>query len=526
MKKLIISLLLVISGYTCFSQGWPKIIIENNTGPRKVIETYDKGYLIISNIYISNYHRYIWLIKTDIDGNILWDKKIGEGSYRYYIDDINQTYDGGYILVFRCSKYDIDLDPIVMKLNPCAEIEWCTTLHSEGFNRGVKVIQTPDSNYLTLSMYHSSDWAERIFLFKLDESGEVLWSQLYAQLEPGLYNEEGVDLTVFPNDSSYLITGTCEYIPTSSTNGFWIKILEDGTELYNIVWNDSIFELNTANQTVNQSDYFYSIGSKIYNSVFHPTIYKITNDGIKESSFTILNNTYGGTGSTLSILNDSLLVVGGRWEEASPPFQGHCEVFITDTIGNVHHQRTLFDDLQSPRNTEITFDNKILVMCGFYIGSSWDIYFYKLNQYLEDDTLYNIQLTYDSLCPGTIISDTMTIDCDMWVDIDEMFEPELNSILKIFPNPASDCIQIEIPSYLLSEATINGFNVTSAHKLEGDLILSIYDGFGKRVLEKEVPSNKKSIEVNISALHSGLHIAVLTVESKVISSGKFIINQK
>ena len=95
MSRIFYTIAIIILSFSCFSQTWPKIYGDNiDAGPRKVIETYDKGYLIISNIYISDYYRYIWLIKTDINGEIIWDKKIGEGSYRYYIDDINQTYDG------------------------------------------------------------------------------------------------------------------------------------------------------------------------------------------------------------------------------------------------------------------------------------------------------------------------------------------------------------------------------------------------------------------------------------------------
>lgn len=79
---------------------------------------------------------------------------------------------------------------------------------------------------------------------------------------------------------------------------------------------------------------------------------------------------------------------------------------------------------------------------------------------------------------------------------------------------------------LLSEATINGFNVTSAHKLEGDLILSIYDGFGKRVFEKEVSGSDKNIELDISGVSSGIHIVTMILEGRVVASGKFIVHNK
>ncbi len=262
MNRLLIILIVSTISINLFAQGWPKIYADNiDSGPRKVIETYDKGYLIISNIYINDYYRYIWLIKTDIDGEILWDKKIGEGAYRYYIDDINQTYDGGYVMIFRCSKYDIDEDPIVLKMDACANIEWCKTLHSDSYNRGVKVIQDYDSCFVALSMYHSPDPYERIFLFKLDQTGEVIWSHLYAQLDPGIYNEEGFDLTMFPSDSSYLITVACEYSPTGSTNAFWIEVDKTGNETKNIIWNDSTPNITIVNQTIHNSCQLYSIGT-------------------------------------------------------------------------------------------------------------------------------------------------------------------------------------------------------------------------------------------------------------------------
>ncbi len=525
MSRIFYTIAIIILSFSCFSQTWPKIYGDNiDAGPRKVIETYDKGYLIISNIYISDYYRYIWLIKTDINGEIIWDKKIGEGSYRYYIDDINQTYDGGYILIFRCSKYDIDEDPVVMKLNACAEIEWCTTLHTDGYNRGVKVIQAPDSNYLALSMYHSPQPADRIFLFKLNQLGEVLWSNLYAQLEPGIFNEEGFDLTIFPNDSSYLITGTCDYVPTGGLTGFWIKVNSTGEETANIIWNDTLYEYNSIFETVHYSDHFCSIGTKGYGLFEHsPTIFKLNNNGDIIDYYRVENNDTSASADAIRIFNDTLFVIGARWDDDNPPYQDYCKVFLTDTTGNIIIGRTLANELQSPRNVEITYDNKILVLCGFVVGSNWDIYFYKLNQYLEDDTLYNIQLSYDSLCPGTILSDTMTINCDIWVNIDEMFDAEKNSSLLIYPNPARDFIRIEIPNYSLLESSKNGFQVTSAKPINGELTLVLYDGFGRQMDEMKIPNNNETINLNTMGFNAGLYIAVLYNHGKIIASEKIVI---
>lgn len=60
-----------------------------------VIETYDKGYLILDN---ENPPGFLWLIKTDINGNKIWEKRIGAGNYQIRFWNIEQTTDGGYIL--------------------------------------------------------------------------------------------------------------------------------------------------------------------------------------------------------------------------------------------------------------------------------------------------------------------------------------------------------------------------------------------------------------------------------------------
>ena len=47
----------------------------------------------------------------------------------------------------------------------------------------------------------------------------------------------------------------------------------------------------------------------------------------------------------------------------------------------------------------VTSDNKIIVCGNYVVDGNWDIYLWKMNSNLEDDTLYTQPITYDSLCP-------------------------------------------------------------------------------------------------------------------------------
>ncbi len=257
----------------------------------------------------------------------------------------------------------------------------------------------------------------------------------------------------------------------------------------------------------------------------NPTIFKLSNDGTKIGFYKIENYEEGGAGSTISFYKDTMFVVGGRWSEDTPPFQGHCELFLTDTTGNVITQRTLFDDLQSPRNTVITYDNKILVLCGFAPnGPNWDIYLYKLNQNLEDDTLYNVQLNYDTLCPDSIVSDTLTIDCGIWVDMEEPFTTAEGSQLKIYPNPASEKIKIELPEYTVSKQQTGNFEVSKVHYgLQGTLELIVYDMFGREVKSLHLSKTQTQTEIDLSLWKSGVYLIELRSGGKLLDKGKFVV---
>jgi hypothetical protein len=58
-----------------------------------VIESYDKGYLLLGK-FGANYSKYNWLIKTDINGEVLWEKTIGDGQHAIVFDEISEDQSG------------------------------------------------------------------------------------------------------------------------------------------------------------------------------------------------------------------------------------------------------------------------------------------------------------------------------------------------------------------------------------------------------------------------------------------------
>lgn len=131
-----------------------------------------------------------------------------------------------------------------------------------------------------------------------------------------------------------------------------------------------------------------------------------------------------------------------------------------------------------------------------------------MNSNLEDDTLYTQPITYDSLCPYHISSDTVDLDCSLFVNIDEIpTKEEYESTIKISPNPARDWVSLSLPD-----------NVSS-----GAIELAIYNIFGQDVMKSNATLQNRAISLNISNLESGFYLATCKDSKKKIFKGKFVV---
>ena len=89
-----------------FSQVWPKTYPQcNGSHVNSFINCYDNGYeFLIAPSYLN--YKYAIIVKTDINGNVLWNKYIGNGQYFFRIGQIDQTIDKGFIYCSGFDKYD------------------------------------------------------------------------------------------------------------------------------------------------------------------------------------------------------------------------------------------------------------------------------------------------------------------------------------------------------------------------------------------------------------------------------------
>ena len=98
----------------------------------------------------------VWLIKTDGDGNKVWDKTFG-GVNEDFGSSIQQTTEGGYIIVGSTKSFGTgDSDVWLIKTDESGSIVWDKTFGGISFDAGFSVQQTSDGGYVITGSTNSS----------------------------------------------------------------------------------------------------------------------------------------------------------------------------------------------------------------------------------------------------------------------------------------------------------------------------------------------------------------------------------
>lgn len=228
---------------------WQKVYGDNIiSSMASVQQTIDGGYIIGGSIrnFVEpgevNYGANGWVIKTDENGNIEWEKSLG-GTGQETINCIRQTSDGGYIAAGKTSSTDGGLssngsdDYWIVKLDASGDIEWQKSMGGSLYDRATSVAQAKDGGYIVAGYAFSEDGDVSInygnidcWVIKLDAHGELQWERNYG----GSDFDTAAEIQT-TDDGGYLMFGTTisNDLDVNSNNGapssYWlVKLNSDG----------------------------------------------------------------------------------------------------------------------------------------------------------------------------------------------------------------------------------------------------------------------------------------------------------
>ena len=189
--------------------SWEKTFggAENDYG-RTVEETDDGGYMLVG--YTEGVQPSASIIKTDLDGVTQWTiKGANLSSPVSEAWDVQQTDDNGYIVTGGLQIY-------LLKINENGAIDWLQKY--DGYN-GRSVRQTTDGGFVVLGVetHKINESNGGALLIKTDDTGKIVWSKTYGStnIDVGrnlqLTNDGGFIIIYSHQDSSSYLIKTDEF---------------------------------------------------------------------------------------------------------------------------------------------------------------------------------------------------------------------------------------------------------------------------------------------------------------------------
>jgi len=191
---------------------------ESDIG-HSVQQTTDGGYIITGRtISYGAGASDVYLIKTASNGDSIWTRTFGgaTGDAGY---SVQQTIDGGYIIAGRTSIFN-SLDVYLIKTTSTGDSIWTQVFGgSMKTDEGHSVQQTIDGGYIVVGETWSYGSGETdIYLIKTTSTGDSLWTQVYG----GADYDRGYSVQQ-TSDNGYIITGHTQSFGPGDTDVYLIK---------------------------------------------------------------------------------------------------------------------------------------------------------------------------------------------------------------------------------------------------------------------------------------------------------------
>lgn len=217
-----------------------------------VMQTSDDGYILLGfrDLFGASGVDF-WLIKTDKNGNKVWERTFGGLDYDYGYS-VQQTKDGGYILTGSTGLFGVGMyDVWLVKTNRDGMEEWNKTFGGTSSDIGWSVQQTTDDGYIIIGETKSFGMGETdVWLIKTDNTGNKTWDRTF-----GGSSRDGGYSVQQTSDTGYIITGYINSSGSGEANAWLIKTNGNGTQEWDSIFGGANSDCGTSVQQTTDSGF-------------------------------------------------------------------------------------------------------------------------------------------------------------------------------------------------------------------------------------------------------------------------------
>lgn len=171
----------------------------------------------------------MWLVKTDVTGEIDWEKTFG-GTGLDYGFSIIATSDGGYALAGGTESYGAgNSDMWLVKTDAQGTVEWSQTCGGTAADYSFPILRTSDEGYAIVGRTESyGAGLSDMWLVKINTLGEIEWNRTYGGVSP-----DSGDDAIVTSDGGYAIVGGTESYGAGLSDMWLVKTNDLGL----VEWN-------------------------------------------------------------------------------------------------------------------------------------------------------------------------------------------------------------------------------------------------------------------------------------------------
>ncbi len=308
-----------------------------------------------------------------------WAKRYGGSNYDS-VSSVVPTADGGYVLAGYTNSFGSnDVDAWVIKLNAEGDVIWSKTYGGVRADTAFAILTTNDRGYIVAGSSGSfGTLYSNFWLFKLDESGNLIWQKMYN----GLGNDFPSAIAA-TREGGYVVTGITGKTSETINYDFWVlKLDATGHVVWSKTYGDSNNQDAAAAIAVSGDGGYVIVG---YTRFADLNLDKARVLKVDASGNEIWSKAFGGNGhdhaSAIVATTDGNYIVAGFSTSAGPGVQ-NAWIFKLDEAGNVLWQQAYGGDnhVTAAGSIALTSDGGYIVAGSRLAnGAGSDIWLAKLD---------------------------------------------------------------------------------------------------------------------------------------------------
>jgi len=249
-----------------------------------------------------------FLIKTDSKGDEEWNKTFG-GSVKDGCRAVKQTDDGGYILAGYADSYGYPgHDYWLIRTDKNGNELWNYTYGGQSSDAAVSVIQTSTGDFVMTGYSYTYTYGSKdVWVVKTDENGNELWNHHYG----GTGADQGMSI-VESADGGYVIAGFTSSFGSGGTDAWLVKIDINGNLEWDRCFGGSDDDWAGSIDSTLEGGYIISGDTKSYgNGGYDVWMIKTDNTGIEEWNQVFGDGNCHETGYCIKQTSDGGYIISG-----------------------------------------------------------------------------------------------------------------------------------------------------------------------------------------------------------------------